>query len=390
MSRLLRMVFCLIFVSQFIFGANMGDVVINEIAWMGTAASTYDEWIELYNTTGNVIDLTGWSLNATDGEPTISLSGMILAHQHFLLERSDDNTVSNIAADQFYSGALGNSGEILELRDASNNLIDEVDSWYGGDNDTKSSMERISPHVSGTQSSNWGTNDGITKNGLDAGSNPLNATPKAQNSVSESSLAVSLSGFSAEVADEHVVLNWITESEVNSVGFNIYRSISKEGPFEKVNLDIILSKGNSSTRETYQYVDSHGNAENGYWYKLAEVDQNGVETFYGLIYVPCQEIDVMPKKTGLLPNYPNPFNPSTAIVFEIGEEESHSSIFIDIINIRGESICEIFSGILNPGCYTRFWDGRQKDGFSVPSGIYFCRIRIDHQMVDVRKMMKIE
>ena len=30
--------------------ASLRDVVINEIAWMGTAASTYDEWIELYNT----------------------------------------------------------------------------------------------------------------------------------------------------------------------------------------------------------------------------------------------------------------------------------------------------------------------------------------------------
>ena len=45
--------------------AAPGDVVINEVAWGATAASSYDEWMELYNNTGNAIDLTGWRLAAS-------------------------------------------------------------------------------------------------------------------------------------------------------------------------------------------------------------------------------------------------------------------------------------------------------------------------------------
>ena len=42
--------------------ASYGDVVINEVGWMGTAASSADEWIELYNTTDHPITLTNWRL----------------------------------------------------------------------------------------------------------------------------------------------------------------------------------------------------------------------------------------------------------------------------------------------------------------------------------------
>ncbi|MCK4802849.1 lamin tail domain-containing protein, partial [bacterium] len=107
-------------------GASPGDVVINEIAWMGTTCSYYDEWIELYNNSSLSIDLTGWSLKAADGTPDISLVGIIPAKGYFLLERTDDQTIKDLKADQIYTGALENTSEDFQLRDASGNLIDSV------------------------------------------------------------------------------------------------------------------------------------------------------------------------------------------------------------------------------------------------------------------------
>ncbi|MCA9977147.1 MAG: lamin tail domain-containing protein, partial [Anaerolineales bacterium] len=69
-------------------------VIISEIAWGGTAASSADEWIELHNRTATPINLTNWTLNAADGEPAITLSGTIPAYGFFLLERTDDSTIS--------------------------------------------------------------------------------------------------------------------------------------------------------------------------------------------------------------------------------------------------------------------------------------------------------
>src|SRR5258707_13887588 len=65
------------------------QVVLNEIAWMGTLASANDEWIELVNNTSSAINLTGWTLTAADGTPSIVLSGGIPAGGYFLLERTD-------------------------------------------------------------------------------------------------------------------------------------------------------------------------------------------------------------------------------------------------------------------------------------------------------------
>jgi len=163
-------------------------VVINEISWSGTSASSSDEWIELYNYGSQPVDLSNWSISATDGTPSITLNGTISSGNFFLLERTDDNTISNITADQIYSGSLGNSGEILFLRDANGNVIDTVNfdggAWPGGTIGSGSpeyaTQERISLGESDTM---WGTNNGITRNGEDANGNPINGTPKSANST---------------------------------------------------------------------------------------------------------------------------------------------------------------------------------------------------------------
>ncbi len=175
---------------------TLGKIIINEIAWMGTATSSSDEWLELYNTSSKSVDISGWTLKALDGTPKVSIaSKSIDPFSFYLLERTNDKTISDIFADQIYTGALDNSGEVLELRDKSSKLQDIVSkssdgSWYAGSNGStgsppqaKSSMERKDPLKSGKDSSNWGTNNGITKNGKDAAGGQINGTPKAKNSI---------------------------------------------------------------------------------------------------------------------------------------------------------------------------------------------------------------
>ncbi|MBZ9571864.1 lamin tail domain-containing protein [Patescibacteria group bacterium] len=150
------------------------SVIINEIAWMGTQVSYADEWIELYNNTNAPLNLDGWVLKAKDGTLEINLTGTIRANGFFLLERTNDDTLPNVLADQIYTGALRNKGENLEIYDNLGNLIDSVNcssSWFAGDNQTKQTMERKKPELSGSDLENWQTSQ-----------NP-GGTPKTQNSV---------------------------------------------------------------------------------------------------------------------------------------------------------------------------------------------------------------
>ena len=170
-------------------------VIINEVAWMGTAASPSDEWIELYNPGPNQVDLTGWILRSDDESPFITWSladNVILPpNGYYLLERTDDTTVNNIVANKIYTGDMANSGEILKLFDAQGRLIDMANSnggnWPAGLDANRRSMERYrSPSLQFFQDSDgaWATYTNLNnspRNGLDASNNPINGTPGIAN-----------------------------------------------------------------------------------------------------------------------------------------------------------------------------------------------------------------
>ncbi len=158
-------------------------VVINEVAWAGTLASSYDEWIELYNPGDDPVDLGDWLLMAADGSPRIELMGVIPAGGYFLLERTDDTTVANISADLIYTGTLSNAGEILYLTGPAGEIIDAANvsggEWLAGDAKSRASMERAATYAPEI----WGTYSGDSGIGLDAAGNPIAGTPKGANSV---------------------------------------------------------------------------------------------------------------------------------------------------------------------------------------------------------------
>ena len=159
------------------------SVLINEVAWAGTHASSNDEWIELHNSGSEEIDLTGWILT-DEGDIDIALSGTIAEHGFFLLERSADSVVSDIAADQLYNGVLKNNGETLSLKDPSGGVIDSAnsdgDGWPAGRSSPRASMERRGGK---DLPSNWASFNGFHGRGHDADGAPVPGTPRGVNSV---------------------------------------------------------------------------------------------------------------------------------------------------------------------------------------------------------------
>jgi hypothetical protein len=159
------------------------SMLINEIAWAGTLASANDEWIELHNPGSEDIDLTGWTL--TDGNDiNIVLSGVLPSYSFYLLERSDDTSIADIAADRIYTGCLSNGGETLYLNDPTGSLVDSANlsgsGWPAGETSSRASMERRGGEdIPG----NWGTFTGYHGVGHDADGNPIPGTPRTTNSL---------------------------------------------------------------------------------------------------------------------------------------------------------------------------------------------------------------
>jgi len=142
---------------------SAGSVVINEIAWAGTADGSNDEWIELYNTTSQQVDLTGWIIS-DDNVDSYTLSGEISAYGYYLIEDTEE-TLNNVTASSIIGLSLANAGDSLVLKDSAGNIIDSVNAtggaWYAGDGTTKASMEKIDPSVTTDSANNWASS---TKN----------------------------------------------------------------------------------------------------------------------------------------------------------------------------------------------------------------------------------
>lgn len=84
------------------------------------------------------------------------------------------------------------------------------------------------------------------------------------------------------------------------------------------------------------------------------------------------DIGSIPKVCNLHLNYPNPFNPTTTIRYDLPQA---GPVTIRIFDVKGRFIRSLLSGeVRGPGTYTVVWDGRNGAGQSVSSGVYFCRL----------------
>lgn len=141
-----------------------GQVVINEVMWMGSDGSTADEWIELRNMTDQDIYLSGWVIEGlgTSGSPDITLPGgaTLPANGYYLVSNFDEAGSSvSVVPDYVDTGVeLANGGEVLTLRTDGGLTLDETPTggWAAGVNTTdKRSMERVSQPGDGTDPANW-------------------------------------------------------------------------------------------------------------------------------------------------------------------------------------------------------------------------------------------
>ncbi len=73
----------------------------------------------------------------------------------------------------------------------------------------------------------------------------------------------------------------------------------------------------------------------------------------------------------LAPAYPNPFNPSTTLRFDLPQASAVSLVVYDIL---GREVARLVDGHREPGHHKAQWVGRDKNGRSVPSGIYIARL----------------
>ena len=125
-------------------------------------------------------------------------------------------------------------------------------------------------------------------------------------------------------------------------------------------------RDNSRMQVSYEFIDKHNSAI------------SSGSTDY--------ELKPIPDRFALQDNYPNPFNPSTTIRYDIA-----TSAFVDIViyDITGREIARPISKHQNPGYHQTIWNGANQKGEMQSAGIYFYQIQTK-EFVQTKKMLLLK
>ena len=163
-----------------------------------------------------------------------------------------------------------------------------------------------------------------------------------------------------------------------------------------VSMDSTHIKGSSFTENEWHHFGVEGTVPEGATIVQAGVMyiQNSVNT--GPVYLDMLKMHrgwtlatdnqgsaLQPEKFRLENNYPNPFNPETTIEFSVPEQ---SEVIFKIYNILGEEMYQMQDENLSSGVYRVRWNGMNKFGVQVPSGIYFYQLKAGDSFVQTKKM----
>ncbi|MFH0736604.1 MAG: T9SS type A sorting domain-containing protein, partial [bacterium] len=99
------------------------------------------------------------------------------------------------------------------------------------------------------------------------------------------------------------------------------------------------------------------------------------------------DLQTIPNTYALAQNFPNPFNPTTQIRFNLPEA---SVVSLAVYNVLGQKVNTLINNKdFNSGSFNVIWNGKNEFGVTVPSGVYFYRIETPN-FVETKKMMMLK
>ncbi|MCF8354773.1 MAG: peptidoglycan DD-metalloendopeptidase family protein [Melioribacteraceae bacterium] len=185
---------------------------------------------------------------------------------------------------------------------------------------------------------------------------------------------VELVSFTGTVNDFQVLLKWQTATEINNYGFFIERksvpiknkfSSNDEKIFEWEEIGFVEGHGNSNSYKEYSFTD-YPEISGAYLYRLKQTDLDGKFEYSEEIIVETWEIFSLADGYKLEQNFPNPFNPTTKIIYQI---PNNGKVVIKLYDILGSVIQTLVDENMSKGRYVVPFDGS-----NFPSGVYIYRI----------------
>ena len=190
----------------------------------------------------------------------------------------------------------------------------------------------------------------------------------------DSPAPVELVSFSGFLNQNHVDLNWKTETEVNNFGFEIERIINKS---DWETIGFVEGHGNSNSPKQYIFIDTDVEQSGYYHYRLKQLDNDGTYEYSDIVTIEAG----IPNNYYLSQNYPNPFNPETRIYYTLPEKQLVS---LRIYNTLGELVRELVNEVKEAGSYSVMFNAS-----NLSSGIYIYMLRTS-EFTENKKMILLK
>ncbi|MDP3682979.1 MAG: T9SS type A sorting domain-containing protein [Ignavibacteria bacterium] len=179
---------------------------------------------------------------------------------------------------------------------------------------------------------------------------------------------VELTSFTATVSGITIQLRWITATEVNNVGFEIERrSVGSQQSAVSSWQKVSFVSGNGTSNISREYFYAENNLPGGkYFYRLRQIDSDGTCKY-------SKEIEItfgaIVKDFKMQEAYPNPFNPSTSISYQL---PFVSKVTLKVYDILGCEVAKLADGLVEAGNHTVTFNGS-----NLSSGIYLAHFQAE-------------
>ncbi len=188
----------------------------------------------------------------------------------------------------------------------------------------------------------------------------------------------------------------VSQGFVNNIAFgetSIYlRLVPAEYNFEVTNADnsrvfaVFHFNLNDFAGRTFVLLSSGLGMSPGEGFSLIGYDATGTQIASNISTTATEDASEVPETFALAPNYPNPFNPSTALAYALPRP---ASVRLTVYDALGRHVRTLVEAEQPAGSYTVRWDGHDDAGRPVPSGVYLYRI-IAGDFVQARTMLLVK
>lgn len=198
--------------------------------------------------------------------------------------------------------------------------------------------------------------------------------------ITDITIPVELITFAGKIDDDTVVLSWQTLSEINNAGFEIQIDSDQPATQESSDNEILPVAGASwsklafvpgagTTTQPQSYIHHISDLPPGtHRFRLKQIDFDG-----GFEFVAQTELTLMPAVTTLLPNFPNPFNPSTLIRYDLS---TGAFVNLTVYDMSGRKVALLVNRFKEAGRHKVVFESS-----ALPSGVYIYRLETPTRVI---------